>query len=204
MRLEELTVRYIRRCDEILKIRDIKEANKFQDIIISTFGDYIDGIKNELDNYSGVGWYSDRPVDFLGDIEKLKGKLEIFLATECRPTKSIKNSLDGNGGINIHNNNQNTNTNNNTNTITANIEAEITLLFDEAKAKMESDENLSESEIKEVLEKIKEIEDIHQSNETKNKKWFKLKPTMEWLGSKGLNTATTMLNLITAVIKYNS
>lgn len=200
MALEELTLRYIKRCDEILEARDVKEADKFQDIIISTFGDYIAGIKNELDNYSGISLYGSRQVDFLGDIEKLKGKLEIFLATGCRPTKGIKNSIDGNGGINIHNNNQNSNTNTNT----TNIEAEIKLLFDEAKAKVESDENLSETEIKEVLEKIKEIEDIHESGETKNKKWFKLKPTMEWLGTKGLNTATTILNLITAIIKYNS
>lgn len=202
MGLEELTLGYIRRCDEILKAQDITEADKFQDIIISSFGDYIEGIKDGLDNYSGIGWYKDRQVDFLGDIEKLKGKLEIFLATGCRPTKGFKSLLTGSGDININNNNQNSN--NNANSNKASVEVEISMLFDEARAKVEADENLSELEINEILEKIEEINIVHESGETKNKKWFKLRPIMGWLGTKGLNTAVTILNLITAVIKYQS
>ena len=39
------------------------------------------------------------------------------------------------------------------------------------------------------------------SNEAKNKKWFKLRPTMEWLGTKGVSVATTILGIITAILK---
>ena len=37
---------------------------------------------------------------------------------------------------------------------------------------------------------------------SKIKKWFKLRPTLNWLGTKGLTVGTTILNLITAIIKF--
>jgi hypothetical protein len=36
--------------------------------------------------------------------------------------------------------------------------------------------------MKEVLSKINEIEKISESDEPNNKKWFKLKPMMQWIG----------------------
>jgi hypothetical protein len=76
----------------------------------------------------------------------------------------------------------------------------LSSLFQAARNKVEYDESLSEQEMKEILAKIDEIEEISKSDEAKNKKWFKLRPTMEWLGTKGLSVAVNILKLITAVL----
>lgn len=76
----------------------------------------------------------------------------------------------------------------------------LSALFQAARNQVEYDESLSEQEMKEILVKIDEIEEISRSDEPKNKKWFKLRPTMEWLGTKGLSVAVNILKLITAVL----
>ncbi len=77
---------------------------------------------------------------------------------------------------------------------------DLPALFYEVRSSIVNDESLSEQEMKEILDKIDEIEAISKSNEPKNKKWFKLRPTMEWLGTKGLTVAVNVLKLITAVL----
>ena len=182
----------IEKCNEILEKKDIESAKKYINIIVGTYGDYISGIKDGLQLYN---LYSKTPPDYLENIEILKRKLEVFAANGCTPTHRFKSS-DLNKAISINNNNANTNTN--TNTI------DLKISFEQAKNAIESDESLSEEEIKEVLEKIEEIEVVSNSNEPRNKKWFKLKGIMGWLGTKGVSVATTLLPLITEIIKYNN
>lgn len=190
--LGRLTQEYIDKCNEVLFNKDSIEAEQLQEIIISTFGDYISGISYGLDNFK---FYKNGNIDFISDIEKLKAKLEIYLATECKPTNRIEDSK------NITISNFNENVNNNTNTIDAKIE--IKNLFQEVKKAIEENESLSQSEIEEILKKIEEIKVIYETDESKNKKWLKLKPVMGWVGTKGVSVATAILGLITALLKFN-
>lgn len=173
-------------CKEIIESKDSEKAKKHGSIIIGSYGDYILGIQNNLDLYS---FRASGTVDYLGDIEILKRKLELFLSNGCTPTKNYEGKLE----INNNNNNKNINTNN------INIE----LIFSEARETIQKDESLSEEEMDEVLKKIDEIESINNLKEPRNKKWFKLKPIMEWIGTKGIVVAAAILNLITSIIKAN-
>ena len=178
---------YIYECDEVLESKDSVKADKLIDKIVSVFGTQIKNIEQGLDSYSYI---SEREVDYLGDIEKLRDKLSLLMAQ----TRKNEQRPSDKPGIIFNNNNTNTNTNNNT------VNFNISVLFQKAREDIETNESLSESEIQEVLKKINEIEGIYKSKDSKNKKWFSLRPTMEWLGTKGLTIATTILNLIVVVL----
>lgn len=181
-------------CQEIIKERNMQKAKEVEDILINAYDDYIDGIKDGLDIYAL--YITDKTIDYIGDIKKIKKKLELFQANNCTPTKCFKENM----GIKAEFKNENNNTNNNTNTNSNNIE----VMFDEARSKINADESLSEEDTKDVLQKMDEIEAIFKADEPKKKKWSKLKPTMKWIGTKGVNIATTVLSLITAILKMSN
>ena len=177
---------YIFKCDEVLDAQDSIQAEKLIDKIISVFGNQIKDIEHGLDTYSH--YLGEREYDYLGDIEKLRGKLSLLFAQTRKDEQRSFNKP----GIVVNNNNTNTNRN------TVNVD--VSVIFQKARGDIETNESLSELEIQEVLQKINEIEEIYKSKDSINKKWFSLRPTMEWLGTKGLTIATTILNLIRAVL----
>lgn len=177
---------YIFECDEVLEAQDSPKADKLIDKIISVFGNQIKNIEQGLDSYSYR--LSEREYDYLGDIEKLRDKLYLLLSQ----SKKNEPRSSERPGIVVNNNNTNTNTNN--------VSVDISVLFQKAREDIESNQSLSEQEIQEVLAKIDEIEKVSKSSDPQNKKWFKLRPTMEWLGTKGVMIAIPILNLITAML----
>lgn len=196
--IKKLVDGYIKECNQIISKQDQSKAKILQGRIIAAFESQISGIDKELDfdwqdlNDTGCSHYT----NYISNIDKLKCKLEVYLATGCtnqnKPytDKSLNIALDNSS----NNSNNNSNTNNNTN------ENSLKLMFEEAKKEIENNEFMSQEEIKEILEKINDIEKISQLDESKNRKWFKLRPTMEWLGTKGVNVAITVLGLITAIL----
>lgn len=190
--LRLLAKKYIKECTDIIDSNDRSSAIELQTSLVATFEGYIMGFGKNLDyDYEGIAG------DYINNIRILKCKLEAFLATGCLITTSIQKADAG--GINITNNSHANNSN--TNTLNNSLVLNIDILFDETRKMIENNESLSEKEIEEVLEKIKEIEDISKLEKSKNKKWFKLRPTMEWLGTKGVAVATAVLGLISAIIK---
>ncbi|WML33220.1 hypothetical protein [Clostridium sp. OS1-26] len=189
--IKKETMSDIERCQQVLEKKDIGEAKKLLEILLGAYSDYIPGIRNNLDFYS---YHYSSPVDYLGDIEKMKRKLELFLGNGC-----VVNNGQANGNIQINNTNDNNNANTNTNTNTNTID--LNVLFDETRQKIENDETLGEEEIKEILERIDEIKVVHESGEPRNRKWFRLRELMSWVGTKGLVVGTSILNLITAILK---
>ncbi|BFK81306.1 hypothetical protein I3900191A7_14510 [Clostridium baratii] len=189
--MNKIVEKYIRQCEEIIKQNDVAKARKMQEIIISALKCEIIDIDENLDegffSISGSG----RDPNYIENIEKINSRLEVFLA---QLSKIKKQDEDKSISILLNNNNNNNNTNNN-------INNNMDLIFKKVKEEIENNEFMSEEEIKEVLEKISEIEAISKSDEAKNKKWFKLRPTMEWLGTKGVSVATAILGLITAILK---
>ncbi|MGL4108335.1 hypothetical protein [Clostridium sp. LP20] len=199
--MKALVRKYISECEDIIANNDQDKAAEEQISIIAAFGNYIDNIESGLTKNMKnpmTGEYINRVV-YLSNIRMLKCKLESYLASGFKANNkdySIGESKNiGNSTNTINIDNRNNNSNNNSNNI------EISVLFEDARKSIEENDSLSEEEIKEALERIKEIEDISKLEENKNKKWFKLRPTMEWLGTKGVAVATAVLGLITAVIK---
>lgn len=197
--LKTLVGDYLNKCNKVIESNNRDNAKELETELVATFEGYINGFDKGLDydimDFSGYG--TDHYGDYVKNIKKLKCKLDAFLATGCLPTTNLVNR--DNNRLNVINNNSSSN--NNTNTLNNNLNINIETLFKEAIREIEDNESLSEEDIGEVLAKIKEIENISKSNENKNKKWFKLRPTMEWLGTKGVSVATSILGLITAILK---
>ncbi|NFO03135.1 hypothetical protein FDB23_03245 [Clostridium botulinum] len=197
-RMKILVEKCIEECEEAIKNNNESVSKELQEKVLATFENYISKLDNGLsydmpDINGGEYWLR---ANYAENIKKLKYKLEGFLASNCQDM-ILNNS---NAGTNVVLKNENINTNTNTNINTINIET----IIEKARKDIEANESISEEEIKEVLEKIDKIEEISKSNEAKNKKWFKLRPTLQWLGTKGVTVGTTILNLITAILKFQS
>lgn len=189
---------YIEKCDDVLSLQDIIKAEELELEIVNTFESYNKSIDNNLTQNLPTldgGYYE--LANYLYNIKILRSRLNGYKAIEL--TKKANNEIREDRGINITNVNQNTNNNDNK----TNIDINIDLLVEKAIKNIENNESLPEDDIKEVIEKIKEIQGISKSEESKNKKWFKLRPIMTWIGSSGLSVATEILGLITAILNLN-
>lgn len=152
----------------------------------STEGNYIefkrirakyDGI---IDNFrSGIinSWGDDGGSAVRQNLKIFQEKLELFRAMGYKSSK-----LENNPQISI--------TNNNTNTIDLNIS------FEQARKSVENMTALPDSEIKEILSKMDELEKIVQSNERKTKKWESAKGIVKWIADKGVDVALTFIPLL--------
>ena len=60
---------------------------------------------------------------------------------------------------------------------------------------------MSDAEVGEILNRINELEELHNSEESPRSKWGKSKQVMSWLLEKGPKIASTFLPLIQEVIK---
>lgn len=84
MENQTILQRYIDKCDDILHIGDENKAHLLIGEIISIFASSIDGLKSGLDSYApgtfatfGGVTSCPAPPDYIADIRKLKGKLEV-------------------------------------------------------------------------------------------------------------------------------
>ena len=75
---EELIKEYIGKCDNC----DSSKYEKLITEIVATFDNEIKDITSGLDTYSIMRFYgSDKPHDYVGDLQLLKTKLRNYLAT---------------------------------------------------------------------------------------------------------------------------
>ncbi len=164
---------------------DIEMCEKFKDeeywsnianfhtLLRSKYAQIIDGFEKGLYNTS----YDSHHTAKKANIETMRQKLVLFKAMEYKNVYSENES-----GIVV----------NNTNQMTANIN----ITFPEAKEKIENMSALSEIEIEEILEKLNELEDIVNSTERKTKKWEKAKGIINWIATKGVDVAMTVIPLL--------
>ena len=87
--------------------------------------------------------------------------------------------------------------NNNTNSNNINIKIDFQSLIKQ----IDEMESLTENETKEAISKIKEIETIYNSKESKKKKWEKIKGILIWLADKSVDLAIAYLPIITNSLK---
>lgn len=92
----------------------------------------------------------------------------------------------------------NYNTNNNTNS--QNIDVDFSIEIENAKHQIE-DACLSESQEKEVLEKIEELRRIIESKESKKTRWAKIKEFFKWVAEQGIQVASIVVPLLVNAVK---
>lgn len=84
------------------------------------------------------------------------------------------------------------NTNHNESTSTANV----AITFEEVRKNIENMDKISQEEIHEITNKIKEIQDIVTSNVTKAEKWDNIKEIIKWVADKSVDVGVALLPLI--------
>ena len=202
--------KYIDECSKVIKSGNRSDAEKLQTRIISIFKNFIPKIEDGLDNYSGWGWSDEsHQVDFLGDIELLKEKLEFFVNADglyCKRdevekrTVNLNTSISNDNGINNSGNstNTNTNTNNNTNTVNANFDIKSEL--DKARKELEENEYLDDDAKAEINEQLDQIGEVMNESSSNNEKWKKLKGVISWVASKGYKIGEMVMPIITKAL----
>ena len=78
--------------------------------------------------------------------------------------------------------------------VTTNVN--VSLTFDEARAKVEDMTALSREQTDEIIEKINELEKISQEKTSRKNKWEKVKPIIAFALDKGADAAIALLTLI--------
>ena len=176
---------------DIDKIKEILESNFEKNELIDVHM-YIDSkYQSKIDNwgYSQYCWSDKLGFDYnmLGqealkhNLINMKGKLDGYLQ-DYRFIINAPVATD----IKVVNNNTNTNK--------LNVEMDFQSLINRVN-KMES---LTDIETKDAISKIKEIETIYKSKESKKKKWDKIKNILIWLADKSVDLAIEYLPIITS------
>lgn len=81
--------------------------------------------------------------------------------------------------------------------VTTNVNISIT--FEQARAKIEDMTSLTDEQTKEALDKLSEIESVVNGKDSKKSKWEKIKPILSWLADKSFDLAMTLLPLLLQV-----
>lgn len=76
----------------------------------------------------------------------------------------------------------------------------IAAVFDNARQQIK-DACLSNVQEEEVLAKIQELNDIMESNESKRKRWEKIKDIFKWVAEQGIQVASIIVPLLTDIVK---
>ena len=145
----------------------------FHKLLRSKYAKIIDGFEDGLYDT----FYDSHHTAKKANIETMRQKLLLFKAMGYKNVYAVSEN-----GITVNNNNQMT--------------ATINLTFNEAKEKIENMTSLKDSEIEEIHEKIDELEKIINSSERKTKKWDKAKGIINWLATKGVDVAMTIIPLL--------
>lgn len=80
--------------------------------------------------------------------------------------------------------------------VNVNNNINISITFEEVREKIEDMTSLTDSETKEILDKINEIEAVINSNDKKKTKWEKVKPVLTWLADKSFDVGVAILPLL--------
>ena len=145
----------------------------FHKLLKSKYAKIIDGFEDGLYDT----FYDSHHTSKKANIETMRQKLVLFKAMGYKNVYAVSEN-----GITVNNNNQ--------------ITATINLTFNEAKEKIENMTSLKDSEIEEIHQKIDELEQIINSSERKTKKWDKAKGIINWVATKGVDVALTVIPLL--------
>lgn len=166
---------------EYAKIELYKEVTAKYHAYVPKFGD---GLYNY---YSDSEFYGDVKGDSLRyNIQQIYNKLIAFKAAGYPILNYISDSQGKT--VEVTNNIKNNNSNENNNF--------VCISFDGVRQQVENMSSLTEDKIKEIVDKINEIEKIVESPGRKSKKWEKAKPIIKWIADKGADVGIALLPLL--------
>lgn len=203
---KEFINEFINKCDTVLSKGDVEEARRLQSIILNTFNEIIPKIGSNL--HRSLAVHSTVQIDYLGNIEKLKNKLKVFLISGgvYSDTKASSVVVNANSSVSGSGNSTNTvnpsitNNNTNTNNQTVNNTFDFKLELDKVREEVEADEVLGEKDKEEINEKLNEIEEVMNGSPTNNEKWKKLKGVVNWVTTKGFKIGKMIMPIITKAL----
>lgn len=202
--LRKMVEEYIEECDTVIETKNHSEACKLQKKITSVFGNqnFIPDIRNGLDRLLVVPMNGTpaRAVDYMGNIEKLREKLRLFLYTkdDIVSNDTYRKNITINANSNVSGSGNSTNTNTNTNTVNATFDIKTEL--DKARQTIEDDEVLGDEDKEEINAKLDEIETVMAEDPSNNEKWKKLKSVVNWVTTKGYKIGQLVMPLITKAL----
>lgn len=156
-----------------------------------TFDSHIETIASQSISY--VSTMDLTFVNYKCEVEGILNKLRRYADTVLQDKTSTKNKKTPNVVIN----------NSPTITTVANAENNVTVdisqIMEQARQRAE-DEGLPDAQIKQIKEKLDEIETIAKSNESKGKRWTKAKEILKWVAEQGIAVAGIVLPLLAPMI----
>jgi len=183
--------KFIDRCEVIINSKNINDARKIEDEIISIFANEIATILRGLDDHDYSG------SDYLLNVELLKQKLlnyqanikeehkkmehELKLAQLSQPTVSVHAEASP-----VQNQSANLSA-----TVTVNLDFTLKLI-DEI-----SNDSLSIDDKEQLTEKLYSFEGVRSMND-KSKTWDKAKDILKFVANKGADAAIAVLPLVLA------
>lgn len=78
-------------------------------------------------------------------------------------------------------------------------EVNVSISFEDVRKQIEDMTSLTETQTKEALDKVSEIESVVNGTDSKKTKWEKIKPILTWLADKSFDVAMTILPLLLKV-----
>jgi hypothetical protein len=178
---------YIEKLEVAANNNDSKEAQKLQTEIIGVYDSEIDGLRTNLDNYSGAHLYLEEPVDFIGDARLLKAKLVNYKCNlESGLYKLFQNS-DGGVTVSQH--------------VNQDVNATVVVTLDQTINNIQKipEAILSEEEKETLLGKITAI----SAEKDSKKRWEKVSSALKWIADKGIQVGIAALPYIAKALEAN-
>ena len=159
---------------------------------------YIDGKYQNKINQWGMSQYGWSPthgfiVGNIGEASirdnllRMKSKLEGYLQDiDLKPIETNNHSSN----INFYNSNENNMVNNNT-----------VINFVDIENELKENESLTDEETKDALAKLKELQKIYESKDSRKTKWEKAKKILIWLADKSVDVAIAYFPIIVSILK---
>lgn len=165
-------------CDEYIG-KNMATRSEVNALLGKYVMDYPDFNKNII-AYASVPGHETNEIE---NIKIIKSKLEYLLNRNDNP--DLYNKY-GNSGITISNVNNNNNTNN----------VNLNMSIEDIKSHIDENTYLSDSDKKELLNKLDEIVELQKSKDSKTKKWDKAKKILAFLLDKGADIAIMYISQI--------
>lgn len=178
--------KYISEANQIIEGKDVEKAKAYVRETIAVFKLEIPNIGSLLD-YTNIN--STRK-DYLNDVKMIKAHLENYRVN--LKSGALKNNEKGQV-INV--NASSSNTNNNSNVMTINMS------IDEVRKNILDNTYLGDQEKEELLQKLKEIDELQKSKDYKTKKWEIAKGILSFILDKGADIAIMYIPQILKAIQ---
>lgn len=179
---------YIEHLEDSISTGDSKKAENLQTEIIAVYEPEIDGLKVNLDNYNLSHFYSNNPVDYIGDAKLLKAKLQNYKLNLASGLYKPFQGTDGAVTVTQH--------------VNQDVSTEVVITLEQTISNIQSlPETALSAEDKDILSgKIAAI----SSEKNKEKRWEKVSGALKWIAEKGIQVGIAALPYIAKALEATS